>query len=184
MEAVVMLGETLGWLVAVALVVIAVAKAQHPEPRRPSLLPKPFLWMACVAAAFGSLQAGRALNLLPAPDDVALSAVQVVLWSAGILLLPLVVGRVRSTMRWNHFLAPLVVELLPQLTAIQRRSEDTATGALLETSRSAALDGQGLRALKSLYQAAEHIEHCQSPGTDEWTALYERLTNLRGMCKV
>lgn len=94
------------------------------------------------------------------------------------------VGRVRSTMRWNHSLAPLVVELLQQLTAIQRRSEDTATSALLETSRSAALEGQGLRALKSLCQAAERVEHRQSPGTDEWAALYERLTNLRGMYKV
>ncbi|MEV4927076.1 hypothetical protein [Streptomyces roseoverticillatus] len=54
----------------------------------------------------------------------------------------------------------------------------------METSRSAALNGQGLRALKTLCLAAEHIEHRQSPGTDEWAALYERLTNLRGMYKV
>ncbi|MFC5148922.1 hypothetical protein [Streptomyces aureoversilis] len=178
------LGLTLGWLVAIALVVIAAAKAQHPEPRRPSLMPKPFLWMSCVAAAFGSLQIGRALNLLPTPDNTALSATQVVLWSAGILGLPPVVGRVRSARRWDYHLAPLVVDLLPQLTVIQRRSADTATGALLETSRSAAFDGQGLRALKGLCEAAERIEHHQSPGTDEWVALYGRLTDLRGKYKV
>ncbi|RLU82537.1 hypothetical protein CTZ27_29870 [Streptomyces griseocarneus] len=178
------IGVTFGWLVALACAAIAAAKALPPSDvsdlrRRPLVPPGPLQWLAWTGVSLGSLQAGRAVGLFPQPSAVVVSAVQVVLWIAGVFLLLPVVRRVRSTRRWDAFFAPIVIELLPELTAVQRRVPDTAAGDLLEQSRTAAGEGRGLHALGILCQAAEHIQHHQAPDTDEWATLYGRLERLR-----
>lgn len=180
MGAVMTIGVTSGWLVAIACMAIAAAKAMPPSDiHRPPLVPPgPLQWMAWAGAGLGTFQAGRAVGLIPHASAVMVSAVQVVLWTAGVFLLLPVVRRVRSTRRWDAFFTPIVIQFLPELTALQRRAPDPATGDLLEKSRTAAAEGRGLHALGTLCQAAERIQHRQAPDTDEWATLYGRLERL------
>ncbi|WP_424892210.1 hypothetical protein [Streptomyces sp. XH2] len=177
------IGVTFGWLVALACAAIAVAKALPPQDvdsyRQPLVPRGPLQWMVWTALAMGTFQAGLAVDLIPF-SSAGVTMVQAVLWITGVLLMVPVVRRVRFTRRWDAFLAPIVIdELLPELTAVQRRVPDTSAGDLLEKSRSAAAEGRGLQALSALCQAAEQVQHLQAPATDEWAALYKRLEHLR-----
>ncbi|MFF4531685.1 hypothetical protein ACFY1P_20735 [Streptomyces sp. NPDC001407] len=178
MEAITVVGLTLGWLAPIAFGAVAAAKYASSGSQRPPLVPRPLRWLVWVSLSFATLQAGRAVHLLPHPHGLVLSLAQVVVWTTGLLALVPIVRRVRCAARADIFLARVVAESLPQLTAAQRRAPDTQTSELLETARAAAVDGRGRQALKSARQAAGLILHRQAPGTDGGTALHEFLDGL------
>ena len=178
MHAVTVMATTLGWLAAIALAAIGVAKTVSPRHRIPRLLDHPLRWVMLFPVALATLTLGHFVHLLPRADGIALSFAQQALWTAGCYLLVPVVRRVRSAAFSDSLLTPLISELLLQVTAMQRRAPDPASEALLDQARAAGRAGHGRQALRALRRAADHVRQNSSPVGEEWTALEQRLEHL------
>ncbi|MFJ9574538.1 hypothetical protein [Streptomyces bacillaris] len=178
MHAVTVIATTLGWLAALAFGAIAYAKLTDPTPRGRLLLDGPLMWMTVIAGALAPLVLLTSTGLMPRPDSVPLGLAQQGVWTIGVVLVVRLFRRTRSVAYSDKLLIKVIPQMLPGITALQRRSTDTAAEALVEQARTAVRRGHGREALRCLSRAAEHLQ--RSPGSigEEGTALCERLSHL------
>ncbi|MFD4788709.1 hypothetical protein ACFWN1_16945 [Streptomyces sp. NPDC058459] len=131
-----------------------------------------------VAGGIAPLLLLTSAGLIPRPGGIPLGLVQQGVWIAGLVLAVRLFRRTRSAAYSDSLLINVIPKLLPQITALQRRSAQPEPEALVEQARAAVRRGHGREALRCLSQAAEHLQHDPGPVGEEGTALCERLSSL------
>ncbi|MGP3691007.1 hypothetical protein ACTVZO_41135 [Streptomyces sp. IBSNAI002] len=169
---------TLGWLTAIAFGAVGYAKAADPERRWGSPLPGPMGWVALVTAGQFGLLLIMQLGLLSRPGGVLLGLAQQVVWTAGLVVIVHLFRRARSVAFSDRTLTPVIPELLPYITAMQRRAPDAETDLLLDRARNAVRGGRGREALRCLSEVCDRLQQSLAPAGDDWAALHRRVSHL------
>ncbi|MEU6406181.1 hypothetical protein [Streptomyces sp. NPDC046985] len=172
------MATTLGWLATLASASVAWAKLADPTPRGRFLPDGPIMWMTVVAGGLAPLLLLTSAGLIPRPGGIPLGLVQQGVWIAGLVLVVRLFRRTRSAAYSDSLLINIIPKLLPQITALQRRSADPEPEALIEQARAAIQRGHGREALRCLSRVTEHLQHSPGSAGEEGTALCERLSHL------
>jgi hypothetical protein len=180
-QAVTVMATTLGWLAALAFAAVAWAKLADPTPRTGFLLGGPTKWVTVLAGGLALLVLLTSAGLAPRPAGITLALVQQGIWITGLVAVVHLFRRTRSAAYSDSLLTQIIPELLPGITALQRKSTDPAAEALLDQARTAVQRGHGREALRHLSGVVELLHRAPGPVGEEQTALCERLSRLRRM---
>lgn len=168
------LAAVVGWLAVTACVAFANALVRG---RRRAWEPGAWNWMMIMACGLAALFLGQALGLVPLPV-VAVMAVQVVLWVAGLIVIVRMAARVQCRVRADQVLTEIIGPLMPTVTAAQRRAG--VGGEQLEAARQALRSSRGRTALHHVSQVADEVGSTEG-GTEGWAAVAESLARWRSM---